>query len=419
MKNDVEQNYLRARDVYKRLGVDTDRALQTLAKIPISLHCWQGDDVNGFENDAPLSGGIAVTGNYPGRATTPGELQQDIETALSQIPGTCRLNLHAMYPDSPEAPAERNKLNPEHFQGWVSWAKKNKVGLDFNPSFFSHPLAESGATLSSSDEGIRNFWIQHAIQCRKIGAYFGKQLGSACVNNIWIPDGSKDIPADRHGPRLRLKSALDQIFAEKFPPHHILDSVECKLFGIGSESYVVGSHEFYLSYALQKNIMLCIDAGHFHPTENIADKISALLPFLPNLLLHVTRGVRWDSDHVVLLDDPTLAIAQEIVRGNCTDRIFVGTDFFDASINRIAAWVLGTRAVQKAFLIALLEPSSHLLQAEESKDLTRRLMLMEESKTLPWADIWDFYCLQKGVEISFAWYEKIMEYEAGTLNRRK
>jgi len=378
-QKEIEKAYELARQRYAELGVDTEKAMQRLGKIAISLHCWQGDDVGGFESGEELSGGgIMATGAYPGKARTADELRADLEQAMSLIPGTHRLNLHAMYAETGGKKVDRNELAPEHFAAWMDWARANGLGMDFNGTFFSHPKADSGFTLSSADEGIRRFWVEHGIACRQIGAAIGKALGTACVTNQWIPDGYKDTPVDRQSPRQRLRKSLDEMFAEKINRKWLLDSVEGKLFGIGSESYVVGSHEFYLGYALQNNVLLCLDAGHFHPTEVISDKISAVLNFLDEILLHVSRGVRWDSDHVVILSDELRAIAEETIRGGYLERVHIGLDFFDASINRIAAWVIGTRCMLKALLIALLEPTDKLRQAEADGDYTWRLAMLEE-----------------------------------------
>jgi L-rhamnose isomerase len=345
---EIEKAYQQAKQRYAELGVDTEKAMEKLSSIAISLHCWQGDDVGGFDKaQETLGGGIMATGAYPGKARTANELRMDLEKTLSLIPGKHRLNLHAMYAET-KGKVERNELSPEHFNTWIDWAKANGLGMDFNGSFFSHPKAESGFTLSSADEQVRSFWVEHGIVCRKIGAAMGKQLGTPCVTNVWIPDGYKDVPVDRKEPRLRLKQSLDEIFAEPMDRNCLLDAVECKLFGIGSESYVVGSHEFYLSYALENKTLLCLDTGHFHPTEVVSDKISSVLTFLDEILLHVSRGVRWDSDHVVILSDELCAIAQQIVRGDYLQRVHIGLDFFDASINRIAAWVIGTRCMYRA-----------------------------------------------------------------------
>ncbi|MDY0091659.1 MAG: L-rhamnose isomerase [Candidatus Vecturithrix sp.] len=416
----IETNYTLAKEHYTALGVDTDAAMQTLASIPISLHCWQGDDVGGFETpDAVLSGGgIQATGNYPGKARTPDELRADIDNALSLIPGTHRLNLHATYGDFGGKNVDRNEIRPEHFSQWIEWGKERKLGFDFNPTFFSHPKADDGFTLSSADQGIRQFWIEHAIACRKISEAFGKSLGTPCVHNIWIPDGYKDLPADRKAPRERLCDALDTILAEKLDAQYIRDAVECKLFGIGSESYVVGSHEFYMGYALSRKTLLCLDTGHFHPTEVVSDKISAVLTFLDEVLLHVSRGVRWDSDHVVTLSDELRALAQELVRGDYLKRVHIGLDFFDASINRVAAWVIGTRNMIKALLLALLEPTATLQKYELEGDFTSRLALLEELKTLPFGAVWDYYCLKHNVPAGYAWLDVVKQYENNVLSQR-
>ena len=414
----IQDAYALAKERYAALGVDADAAMGTLARVSISLHCWQGDDVGGFEDpDAELGGGIAATGNYPGKARTADELRGDLDLAYSLIPGTHRLNLHAIYGE-PKSKVERNALQPAHFAAWVDWAKENGHGIDFNPTCFSHPLAESGFTLSSYDEGVRQFWIEHCIACRKIGAHFGRELGTPCVTNIWIPDGYKDIPADRKTPRLLLKDSLDKVLAEKLDPKYNLDSVECKLFGLGSESYVVGSHEFYMGYAVANQVLLCLDSGHFHPTEVISDKISSVLTFLPEILLHVSRGVRWDSDHVVILSDELQAIAQEIVRGGYLDRVHIGLDYFDASINRVAAWVIGTRNALKALLMALLEPTAQLREMEVAGDFTGRLALLEELKGLPFGAVWDAYCLKQGVPVGFGFLDEIRAYEKRVLSQR-
>ena len=414
----TEQAYQLARERYAELGVDTDKAMDRLGRIPISLHCWQGDDVGGFENpETGLDGGLAVTGNYPGKARTPDELRTDLEKALSLIPGKHRLNLHAIYLDA-KAKVPRNELEPEHFATWVQWAKAHGLGMDFNGTYFSHPKADSGFTLSSADEDIRRFWIEHGICCRKVGAYIGKELGTPCVTNVWIPDGSKDIPIDRLAPRRRLANSLDEIFAEKIDPAIHLDAVESKLFGIGAESYTVGSHEFYMGYATSRQILLCLDAGHFHPTEVISDKISSVLMFVPQLLLHVSRPVRWDSDHVVILDDELRAIAQELVRSGKLDKVHIGLDFFDASINRIAAWVIGTRCMIKALLIALLEPTDRLHRAEADGDFTSRLAMLEELKTLPYGAVWDYYCAKSEVPVGPTWLADAKAYEKNVLAKR-
>ncbi|WP_459556209.1 L-rhamnose isomerase [Lacunimicrobium album] len=408
-----------ARQRYADFGVDMDRAVAALGSIALSIHCWQGDDVGGFEtNRQSLDGGIAVTGNYPGKARTPDELRQDFDFARTLIPGQHRFNLHASYAETNGKHVDRNAITIEHFQTWIDWAKSLEIKLDFNPTYFSHPLSSTGFTLSSADDRIRNFWIDHGVACRQIAAEMGRQLRSPCANNVWIPDGSKDIPIDRAGPRARLIDSLDRMFATKYPETQLIDAVESKLFGIGSESYVVGSHEFYLGYAVSRQKYLCLDAGHFHPTESIADKISAVMTQVPGLVLHVSRGVRWDSDHVVLLDDPTLDIARELVRGSYLNRTCIGLDFFDASINRVAAWIIGTRSTLKALLIALLEPIDQLRTFENTGDYTQRLALLEEAKTLPWSIVWNHYCETQGVPPGFDWMNSIKHYEQTILSKR-
>ena len=415
----VRDTYSLARERYGLLGVDAEGALAKLAGIPVSLHCWQGDDVGGFEAPGTdLGGGLAVTGNYPGKPRSAGELRADLDMAYSLIPGRHRLSLHAIYAETGGRKVERNELRPVHFDGWVEWARANQHGLDFNPTCFAHPLAESGFTLASYDSGIRRFWVEHCIACRHIGEYFGQQLGTPCVTNIWIPDGLKDTPVDRATPRLLLRDALDAIFAEEIDPSHNLDAVESKLFGIGSESYVVGSHEFYMGYAVKNDTLLCLDAGHFHPTEVISDKISAVLLYIREILLHVSRGVRWDSDHVVTLSDELRAIAEEIVRHDFLSRVHIGLDFFDASINRIAAWTTGTRAMLKALLLALLEPFETLRRLERDGDYTARLALLEELKTMPFGAVWDYYCLQQAVPVGADWINEVKRYEKDVLSQR-
>lgn len=412
--------YLSARDVFASLGVDTEAALSTLARTPISLHCWQGDDVGGFERAGATldGGGIQATGNYPGKARTLAELRSDLDVALSLIPGKHRLNLHAIYGDFGGRKVERNAIGVEHFQSWIDWAKERGMGLDFNPTCFSHPLAADGFTLSHRDAGVRQFWIEHAAACRRIGAAMGRALGSPTVTNVWIPDGHKDLPADRKGPRERLEASLDAVFHESLDAQHHIDAVECKLFGIGSESYVVGSHEFYLGYAVTRRKALCLDMGHFHPTESVADKVSSVLQFVPHLLLHVSRGVRWDSDHVVLFDDPTRALLEELVRGGFLGRTSIGLDYFDASINRVAAWVIGTRNAQKCLLAALLEPTAQLRELEAAGDHTARLALLEELKTLPLGAVWEEHCRRLGTPGDRAWLPTVQRYERDVLARR-
>lgn len=420
MSQQIQSAYALAKERYAELGVQVDEAMVRLSKISISLHCWQGDDVGGFERDGAelTGGGIQATGNYPGKARTPDELRSDLDKALSLIPGTHRLNLHAMYGDFGGKTVDRDAIEPEHFTAWIDWAKAAGIGMDFNPSFFSHPKADDGFTLAHGDEGVRRFWIDHSVACRKIGVAMGEALGSPCITNVWIPDGYKDYPINRRGPRELLARSLDEIFAEDLDSRHNLDSVECKLFGIGSESYVVGSHEFYLGYALSRRKMLCLDAGHFHPTEVISDKVSSVLTFLPEILLHVSRGVRWDSDHVVTFTDELQAIAQEVVRGDFLERVHIGLDFFDASINRVAAWVIGTRCMIKALLLALLEPTDTLRAYEREGDFTSRLAMLEELKTMPVGAVWDQYCLGQDVPAGPAWLEETRAYERDVLSRR-
>jgi len=409
----------RARQMYAEFGVDTESALDVLASTSLSLHCWQGDDVTGFEGrGGELGGGLAVTGSRPGKARTIDELRLDLEQVFSLLPGTHRLNLHAMYGDFGNATVERDAIGTEHFQSWIDWCRDNGLGMDFNPTCFSHAKADSGFTLSSPDPGIRKFWIEHCRRSRRIGAAIGEQLKSACVTNIWIPDGMKDLPADRLGFRQRLESSLNAVMEEGLDPLHNIDSVECKLFGIGSESFVVGSHEFYLGYATKNQIALCLDAGHFHPTESVADKVSSVLISVPELLLHVSRGVRWDSDHVVLVDDATRAIMQELVRCEALPRTHIGLDFFDASINRIAGWVIGARSTQKCLLLGLLEPHAKMLEAELAGDYTARLSLLEISKALPWGIVWEEFCQRQGVLLDRDILPELTAYEQAVLWNR-
>lgn len=415
----TERAFALAEEQYAEWGVDVDEALARLRAIAISLHCWQGDDVGGFENAGQeLGGGLAVTGDYPGRARTPAELRCDLEKTLSLLPGSHRVNLHASYAETGHRTVERDALQPEHFQGWIDWARSRRIGLDFNPTYFAHPLAADGYTLAHSDPAIRRFWVEHGSACRRIGAEMGKALGSPCVTNVWVPDGSKDSPIDRKGPRQRLADSLDAIFAEPIDPKYNLDAVEGKLFGIGSESYVAGSHEFYFGYALSRRKLLCLDTGHYHPTEVVSDKISAVLTHLDGILLHISRGVRWDSDHVVLLSDELVAIAQELVRGDYLGRVHIGLDYFDASINRIAAWIIGARCMLKALLFALLEPTASLRQLEAAGDRTARLALLEELKMLPCGAVWDYYCHTQNVPASRDWVAEVKAYERDVLAQR-
>jgi len=415
----IEQAYRLAKERYASLGVDTDKALKQLAGIPVSIHCWQGDDVGGFENAGEaLGGGLAVTGNYPGKARTPDELRADFEEALSVLPGTHRLNLHACYAEMTGRKVDRDELSVEQFQNWIAWARSIKIGLDFNPTYFAHPKVAGGVTLTSADKATRQFWIEHGIRSREIGAAIGKALGNTCLNNIWIPDGMKDTPADRRGPRERLVQSLDAILKKKLDRKYNVDSVEPKLFGIGAESYTPGSYDFYLGYAVSRQILLTLDAGHYHPTEGIADKISSVLCFLPEIALHVSRGVRWDSDHVVTLTDELQAIAQEIVWGGHASRVRIGLDYFDASINRVAAWVIGARNMRKALLLALVAPIAKLKQLEAEGDFTSRLALMEDAKVLPAGAVWDYFCAGQGMPVGADWLAEIKNYERTVLAKR-
>jgi L-rhamnose isomerase len=416
----IEQMYQIAKQQYAAMGVDTDAALEKLKTVPVSMHCWQGDDVGGFEHvgGSELSGGIQATGNYPGKARTIDELRGDIEKALSLIPGTHRLNLHACYLDNGGAFVDRDAVEPKHFQSWIDWAKGKLHGLDFNPTYFSHEKAADGFTLSHPDKGIRDFWIEHGIACRKIGAEMGKQFGTTTVTNVWIPDSYKDTPADRIAPRQRLADSLDKIFADDIDPKLHLDAVESKLFGIGGESYTVGSHEFYMGYAVSRQKLLCLDAGHYHPTETISEKISSVMMFCPELLLHVSRPVRWDSDHVICFDDELQQIAKELVRSGQLEKIHIGLDFFDASINRVAAWVIGMRNMVKALLFAMLEPIETIRNAELEMDFTTRLVMFEELKSLPWSAVWDYYCMRQGVPMGLDWFKEVKKHETDVLSKR-
>jgi L-rhamnose isomerase len=417
-ESNIQVAYNIAHERYAEIGVDTEKAMERLGKVSISLHCWQGDDVGGFENPGgELSGGIAATGNYPGKARTAEELRKDLDVVYGLLPGSHRLNLHAIYLEANKK-VERNAIEPRHFSAWKDWAKANGHGIDFNPTCFSHPKSADGFTLSHRDEGIRRFWVDHCIASRKIGEYFGKELGTPAVTNIWIPDGIKDSPADRRTPRRLLLESLDLILAEKIDPRLNLDSVEPKLFGIGSESYVVGSMEFYSAYAISRKILLTLDSGHFHPTETIADKISSLLLYLDQMLLHVSRGVRWDSDHVVTFNDDLQAITQEIVRNDALERIHIGLDYFDASINRVAAWTIGARNTLRALLNALLEPYGLLTRYEVAGDYSQRLALQEELKALPAGAVWDYYCKRQGVPVGAAFMGVIKDYEKKELSKR-
>lgn len=419
MEQRILNSYNEAKELYAEHGIDVDKVLEKLAQIKVSVHCWQGDDVRGFLfRDKELSGGIAVTGSYPGRARTPDELRQDLDKALSLIPGKHKVNLHAIYADTDES-VDLDELEPRHFESWVNWAKEQGLGLDFNPTYFSHPKAADGFTLSHADEDIRNFWIRHGKASRKIAEYFGRELGQVCVTNSWVPDGYKDAPIDRLAPRVRLKESLDEVFHEEIDPKYNIDAVESKLFGIGSEAYVVGSHEFYMGYALTRNKAVCLDAGHFHPTEVISNKLSSVLMFSDQLLLHVSRPVRWDSDHVVTMDDELLDIARELVRGDLLSRTHIGLDFFDGSINHVAAWVIGVRNTIKALLRAMLEPVDKLREIEQAGDLTSRLALVEEFKSYPFGAIWDYYCATQGTPVREQWLHDVKDYEREVLSARQ
>lgn len=414
----IEKAYELAKEQYAAIGVDTDAVLEQLQKAVISMHCWQGDDVGGFLfKDIALSGGIQTTGNYPGKANTAEELRADINKAMSLIPGRQKLNLHAIYADTAEK-VDLDALEPHHFESWVQWAKEQKTGLDFNPTCFSHPMADSGFTISSADKAVRDFWIRHCKQSRKIANYFGEQLGETAVTNFWFPDGYKDIPIDREAPRYRMMTALDEVFADQYDEKNTRDALESKVFGIGAESYTVGSNEFCLGYAVSRRKMYCLDAGHFHPTEVISDKIPSTLLFTDRLLLHVSRPVRWDSDHVVIMDDELLAIAQSLVRTGLIDRTYIGLDFFDASINRIAAWVIGTRNMQKALLRSMLEPTEALKKIELEGDYTARLALTEEYKTYPFGAVWDYFCFKNNVPVQANWLAEVRRYEKEVLAKR-
>lgn len=416
----TKQAYQIAKEKYAELGVDTDQAIETMNKVNVSLHCWQADDVGGFETpDSKLGGGgIQVTGNYPGKATSIDQLRMDVDKVMELLPGKQRLNLHAIYGDFQGEKIDRDQIEVKHFQSWIDWAKKHKTALDFNPTCFSHPLADEGFTLSSKNEDYRKFWIEHVKRTREIAAEMGKQLGSAAVNNIWIPDGAKDTPVDRMGHRALLKKSLDEIFEKQYDTNYLRDAIECKLFGIGSEAMVVGSHEFYMAYAIKNNKSLCLDNGHFHPTEQVGDKISSVLLFIDHILLHVTRGVRWDSDHVVTLSDEVMQIAQEIIRNDALDRVNIGLDFFDASINRIGAYITGVRATQQAFLYALLEPTPLIKEYEEKGSLFERLAMLEAMKSMPWGDVYNYYCMQNNVPIGKDFITEVQKYEKVVLSGR-
>lgn len=416
----IKKAYEIAREQYAAIGVNTDAAIEKMKNVNISLHCWQTDDVGGFETpDSELSGGgIQATGNYPGKATSIAEMRADLEKVLSLLPGKQRLNLHAIYGDFQGEKVDRDQIEVKHFQSWIDWCKKQQIGMDFNASCFSHPRASDGFTLSSKNEKNRKFWVEHLKRCRAISAEMGKQLGTPCVHNTWIPDGTKDTPVDRNGYRTLLKKSLDEAFETEYPKEFMKDAIESKLFGIGVESMTVGSHDFYLGYAIKNNKLICLDNGHFHPTEQVGDKISSCLQFVDEVLLHVTRPVRWDSDHVVTLNEDVQLIASEIIRNDFLDRVNIGLDFFDASINRIGAYVTGTRAAMKAFLIAGLEPTKQLIELEETGKNFERLAMLEELKTMPFAAVWDYYCLMENVPTGMNYIDEIQKYEKEVLVKR-
>lgn len=413
---DIKKGYELAKEMYAQYGVDVDRAIALCDQTPISMHCWQGDDVAGFENrSGDLTGGIQTTGNYPGKAQTPEQLRQDMEFAFRFVPGAKKINLHASYAES-DTPVDRNAIGPEHFAAWADWAVEHGYGVDFNPTFFSHPLSENG-TLSCADESVRRFWIEHDLRCREIGGYLAERTGKPCVINHWIPDGSKEVPVDTLAPRLRLKDSYDQIFAKKIPG--VVDAVESKVFGIGLEAYTVGSHEFYMCYAMSHpDVLVTFDTGHFHPTEMVSAKMSSMLAFKDQLLLHVSRPVRWDSDHVVNFDDETRAIMDEIVRMNALDRVYIATDYFDASINRIIAWVVGQRNTRKALLEALLQPADTFKSMEAAGDNSSRLAFTQEFKAMPFGLVWDYYCQKTNTGVGLDWVETVKQYEKDVLSKR-
>lgn len=416
----VESAYKEAKQRYAQLGVNTDKVLRTLENVSLSLPCWQGDDLKGFEirNSDLVASGLQVTGSYPGRARTIDELRQDLEKACSLIPGRHRLNLHAIYGDFKNQFVDRDEISSEHFRSWVDWAEEKGLKLDFNATCFSHPQADSGFTLSHKDKNIRDFWVEHVKCCRAISTFLGRKLHSPCIHNLWIPDGMKDIPVDRWTHRALLKEALNKIYEKTYNPKEMKDSVESKLFGLGSESFVVGSHEFYASYALSKKLMLCLDLGHFHPSESVADKISALLQFFDELLLHLSRGVRWDSDHVVIQNDEVRNVAEEIVRCNALNRVHIALDFFDASLNRVGAMIIGARATLKSLLIALLEPREKLREFEDAGNYFARLAFLEQLKTMPYSAVWDYYCLKLNVPPEGYWMDDVERYETEVTDKR-
>lgn len=417
-EKDIMQGFAYAKERFAQVGIDVEKAIAAADAIPVSMHCWQGDDVLGFDSSGALTGGIATTGNYPGRARTPQELRADIDEAMRMIPGAVKLNLHASYAEKGGKAIDRDAYTVAEFQNWIDWAKGKGIGMDFNPTFFSHPRMDGDFSLSSPNADTRKFWVEHGKRCREIGAEFAKQLGKPCVVNFWMPDGYKDVPADTLAPRERMTASLDEIFAQKFPGVELYDAIESKLFGMGVESYTVASHEYSLLYAATHGMVYCLDAGHFHPLEYVSAKISAVLSFLDRALLHVTRGVRWDSDHVVAWDDELQRIMDEILFNGYQDRVFVGLDFFDASINRVAAWAIGTRNARKALLSAALCPIDRIRKAEAEGDYTSRLALIEERKTLPVGAVWDYYCLKANVPVAEAWIDESKQYEKDILSKR-
>ncbi len=416
----MNSRYEEAKAIYAKYGVDTDAAIKKLKTVPIAVHCWQGDDVTGFDHDGPLTGGIQTTGNYPGKAKTPEQLMQDMDKAMSLCPGKKKLNLHACYAIFEKGEfVDRDKIEPKHFKKWVEFAKERGMGIDFNPTFFSHPMVKNGLTLTSPDENVRKFWVNHGKACVRISEYFAKETGIPCVMNIWIGDGFKDIPADRMGPRLRYKKSIEEILSEPFDRNLVKPCVESKVFGIGVESYTAGSAEFTLSFAaMHEGCLPLMDNGHYHPTELVSDKIPALLCFFPEIALHITRGVRWDSDHVLLFDDETKEMAKEIVRCDALDRVYMALDYFDASINRISAWVVGIRSWQKALLSAMVTPDATLKNLQDEANFTKLMVMQEEMKTMPFGDVWAEYCRECGVAADTSWYDEIMKYEKDVLSAR-
>lgn len=416
----MNSRYEEAKAIYAKYGVDTDAAIKKLKTVPIAVHCWQGDDVTGFDHDGPLTGGIQTTGNYPGKAKTPEQLMQDMDKVMSLCPGKKKLNLHACYAIFEKGEfVDRDKIEPKHFKKWVEFAKERGMGIDFNPTFFSHPMVKNGLTLTSPDENVRKFWVDHGKACVRISEYFAKETGIPCVMNIWIGDGFKDVPADRMGPRLRYKKSIEEILSEPFDRNLVKPCVESKVFGIGVESYTAGSAEFTLSFAaMHEGCLPLMDNGHYHPTELVSDKIPALLCFFPEIALHITRGVRWDSDHVLLFDDETKEMAKEIVRCNALDRVYMALDYFDASINRISAWVVGIRSWQKALLSAMVTPYATLKKLQDEANFTKLMVMQEEMKTMPFGDVWAEYCRECGVAADTSWYDEIMKYEKDVLSAR-